>query len=160
MQPDPSLGISVDFPEQDVRNGIKFAMQMGLDARPVFVFPSAGRTYTKNGAPVTNPRLDRDGVPLDPLVKVLEIAPVEISDVDCAIEMNPPFRERESDQYVGPMRKTIALVTVFDVDWARIKGCREMRIGEDRFLFDAEVDTTGLFGITFTVLKFIAVEDS
>ena len=47
--PDPSLGISVDFPEQDFRDGIRFAMQMGAansGLAPVFVFPSASRTVT------------------------------------------------------------------------------------------------------------------
>src|SRR5881397_522585 len=89
--PNPNLGINVAFPAQEFRDGIRFAMEMGTSPdtakQPLFVFRSASRTYWKAGTQLTStPRLDRDGKPLDPTVKVVESAPVT-KRVDCAVEI-------------------------------------------------------------------------
>jgi hypothetical protein len=159
--PNSNLGISYSFDATQFRNSIRFAMQMGAPIDPAlratFVFPESGTTtYTKNGDPVTNPRLDRDGVPLDPEIEITRPAPVEVA-VDCSVEID---HVRPDEMPVGTYRPTRAVVTVLDEQYAQIKGCRELRFNGDRYLFDSEQYGLGLFGVGIAVMHFYAVDES
>src|ERR687892_2652358 len=94
-QPDPALGISANFPTQTVRNGLLFAMQVGKPGdvlRQVkFVKKSPGRRYFLDGVeqfqpPLGTLRVDRDGRPLNPQVRV-EQTPDQQIPVDVAIAL-------------------------------------------------------------------------
>lgn len=159
---DPALGISVDFPETDFRNAISFAMQMGappdLNAQAVFVFKSTGRTYMQNGSPVLNPRLDRDGRPLDPEVAVVEIPGVQVK-ADCAIAMESS-QGIQGEGPVGQFPTTRAVVTLIDDQYAKVKGCREMIFDGDHYLFGYERDVVGLFAVGVYTLVFNVIDEN
>jgi len=158
--PDPSLGILANIDAVAVRNALRFAMQFGAppeDARKAtFVFPSSGKTYTKGLVTVTNPRLDRDGVPLDPEIKVTKATPTEVQ-VDCAVEVNDV---RPEELPVGKYRATKATVTVLDEQYALIKGCKEMRFNGDRYAYDSEQYGLGLAQIGVYVMHFFGIDES
>lgn len=162
-QPDPALGISVDFPELDFRNGITFAMQMGKpndpELVPTFGFVATGEKTYRRGTEVLDPasvRKDRDGRPLDPTIRVFQAPAVRI-EVDCAIEVTPVNAE---ELPVGNFRPSKAEVTVLDTEWQKIRGCRDMKYNGDTYLFAFEPEVNGLFGVDVHTLVFYALKDS
>lgn len=161
VQPDPSLGISASFDAAQFKNAIRFAMQMGtppdVDKRAVFIKKSDSKTYWKNDVEVLNPRLDRDRLPLDPEIVVLETADEEIS-VDCAIEIT----KADGDELpVGTMRSTTkATVTVLDDQYALIKGAQELRYNGDIYKYGYEPEGLGLFTVGINTLIFYAEQES
>jgi hypothetical protein len=158
-QPNPSLGITTSFDATQFRNAVRFAMQMGApptpDLRALFMFPSTGRTYVKNGSPVTNPRTDRDGVPLDPEIQMVDAPGSEVA-VDCAVEISPADPE---ELPVGQFRPTKAEVTLLDVDFAQVDGCKELRYNGDRYAFGYETHGLGMFDVGVHVLTFYALDE-
>ena len=157
--PDAALGISANFDAQEFRDGIHFAMQMGTpiaeDRKPAFVFASPGRSYTKNGETVTNVRLDSSGQPIDPEVRVVEI-PGKRVQVDCAVEI----AKADSDEMpVGNFRGTKATVTLLDVDYEQVQGCKELEFNGDRYSYGYEPDGLALFDVAVHTLVFYALEE-
>jgi len=158
-QPNPALGISATFDPTTFRNAIRFAMQMGSPPDPArratFIFPSAGKSYVKNGSAVANPRTDRDGVPLDPEIRTVEIPGGEVL-VDCAIEIQPA----DADELpVGSFRPTKAVVTLLDEEFAQVNGCKELRYNGDRYAYGYETEGLGLFDVGVHVLTFYALDE-
>jgi hypothetical protein len=157
---DPSLGISVDFDSQGFRDAIHFAMEMGAapdpTLRPTFIFKSTVQSYRKNGVPVPDPRLDRDGKPLDPDIEAVETSGNRVQ-VDCAIEI---IRADADELPVGNFRPTKAVVTLLDEEYAQVKGCREMVYDGDRYLFGYELEALGLFDVGTFTLIFYCLDDS
>jgi hypothetical protein len=159
--PNPNLGISATFPPQQFRNAVRFAMEMGTspDAakQPVFVFRSASRTYWKGGVELTStPRLDRDGKPLDPTVKVVESAPVT-KRVDCAVEIE---RADAEELPVGNFRPTKATVTLLDEEYEQVKGARELIYNGDRYVYGYEPVGLGLFSVGVNQIIYYAIDES
>lgn len=158
--PNANLGISASFDATAFQNAIKFAMQMGapnvLAKQAVFVFKSTTRTYSKNGDPVVDPRLDRDGVPLDPEVLVTE-GSERLVKVDAAIEIEPAD---PNEMPVGNFRPTKALVTLLDAEFALVDGCDELRYNGDRYAFGYEPGAFGLFNAGIHQLTFYALDES
>lgn len=165
MQPDPALGISVDFPEEVVRNGLLFAMQMGApnDAseRVKFIMKGSGRQYFLNDvevfpAPDGDLKIDRDGLPLNPEVEVVNATDQEI-EVDVAIEIE----EVNADETpVGNFRPVRATVTLMQEEYEQVDGCRELAYNNDRYGYGYEPDSIGLFGMNFHVMIFYALDES
>src|SRR3954470_10983199 len=99
--PSSSLGIPYEFDSDGFRAAIRFAMEMGVnpdpDRRPIFLRDAVtGPTYWKAGVLLgSTPRLDGDGVPLDPDVEVREAAVEQIA-VDCAVEVERPGQTDET----------------------------------------------------------------
>jgi len=165
VQPNPSLGISVDFPSDTVRNALLFAMQMGSPndtTRQVrFIKKAPGRQYFKGlveqfQPPVGTLRLDRDGRPLDPEVRIVQTPDEEI-DVDVAIELT----EANADELpVGNFRPVKATITLMEPEYAQIQGSREVEFNTDRYGFAYELDTTALFDLDFHTLIFFALNES
>lgn len=165
MIPDPALGIAANFPSQDVRNAFLFAMQMGKPndvLRQVrFVKKAPGRQYFKGEVEQFQPpagtlRLDRDGRPLDPEVRIVQTPDQEV-DVDVAIELT----EATADEIpVGNFRPVKATVTLMTQEYALIQGSRELVYNTDRYGFAYELDATGLFDITVHTLIFYALNES
>ena len=157
---DAALGITTSFDADTFRNAIKFAMQMGaapiVALRPTFLFKSAGTTYTKGGVAVANPRLDRDGKPLDPDIATVIVADRGVQ-VDCAIEI---ARADAEEIPVGNFRPTKAVITVLDDEYALIKGAREMLYDGDRYLYGYEPEALGMFDVGVFTLIFYALQDN
>lgn len=155
-------GFNVAFPSDEFRNAIKFAMQMGATPdpaqRPTFVFGRGARTYRKDGAVLdpTTVRKDRDGRPLDPTI-TWEDAPGARVQADCAIEIT---RADAAELPVGNFRPTKATVTLLDVDYAQVKGCRELVYLGDRYAFGYEPEAPGLFDVGVHMLVFYAIEET
>lgn len=165
VTPDPALGFTATFPSTTVRNAFLFAMQVGKpedEVRQVrFIKKSAGRTYFKGEveqfpAPIGNLRLDRDGRPLDPEVRIVQAADEEVN-VDVAIELTEATAEEIP---VGNFRPVKATVTLMTEEYAQIQGSRELVYNTDRYGFAYELDATGLFDLTVHTLIFYALNES
>jgi hypothetical protein len=160
--PDTDLGISVDFPTQDFRNAITFAMQMGEHPDPtrrlIFVKKVAGVTYWRNGSQLgSTPELDRDGNPLDPTVEIRRQDDQEIS-VDYAVEVTESSTFVDSG--VGVLRPTRITITLADGEYAKVKDCREALYNGDRFIYVSEPEAVGLFDVAFHTLIYVAKDDT
>ncbi len=157
--PDASLGITASADTTAIRNALRFAMQLGapptLSQQATFIFPSTGRRYYLDNVEVFTPRVDRDGVPLNPEIKVVENQAVERK-VDCAVEIE---HIKPNELPVGPYRPTKATVTVLDEQYGLINGCREMRYSGDTYLFDSQ-NGMGLFDMGVFVMYFYGADES
>jgi len=153
-------GTYAGFDATAFREGILFAMQMGSPPdpalRPRFVFPAGVPTYEKNGVPVTNPRLDRDGNPMDPDIELIQ-SPGTIVQVPCAVEITKADAEEVP---VGNFRPTKALVTFLDSDYLQVKGCREMVYNGDRYGFSYVPEALGMFDVGVFTMVFFAIRES
>lgn len=162
MIPDSSLGLSVDgFDSEGFRNAVKFSMQIGTppdpDKRPKFIRRSNVRTYWKNGAQLAEaPRMGREGEPLDPEVEV-RVADPEKLEVDCAVEI---VLADANELPVGNFRQTKAKVTLLDVDYAKVTGCKELQYNGDRYLYGYEPEVDGLFDVGIHTMIFYALDES
>lgn len=169
-QPDPALGVAANFPSATTRNALLFAMQMGqpdrnadltVTKRVVFVKKSPGRRYFLGDVeqfqpPVGDLRLDRDGRPLNPEVRVEQTPDIRVA-VDCGIELT----EATADEMpVGNFRPVKATITLMEPEYQQIQGCRELSYNNDRYGFSYELDATGLFDLTFHTLIFFAINES
>lgn len=167
----PNIGIDgTSFDEAGFRSAIKGAMQMGThpdpDRRPKFMRKGGGKTYWKDGVQLaTPPRMGRTGEPLDPEVEVRVAPPTFITtpDVgtatscDCAVEVELA----DADELpVGNFRRTKAVVTFLDVDYAKITGCKEMIYNGDRYLYGYEPEAPGLFGVGVHTIIWYALDES
>lgn len=160
--PSASLGIPYNFDGEGFRNAIRFAMQMGTpvdpDRRPIFIKPPiVATTYWKNDVELVDaPRLDGDGIPLDPNVEVREGADVQVS-VDCAIEVE---RADAEEGPVGMFVPTKLVVTLLDDQYAEVDGAREMLYNGDRYLFGYEPENNGLFDVGVHTMVFYPQDES
>lgn len=168
VNPSDSLGISANFDNEGFRQAIKFAMQMGVnpdaERSAIFVQKNPSRTYWKDGVQLgATPRLDRDGRPLDPEIEVRKGADTQIrvgsgvDEVDVAIEVD---RADAEELPVGNFRPTKVIVTALDVDYAKIKDCRELIYNGDRYMFGYEPESTGLFEVGVYTIIFYALDES
>lgn len=167
--PSDGLGIDVDFDNDGFRNAIRFAMQMGANPNPerttIFIKKNPGRTYKKNGITVPTPRLDRDGKPLDPDIEVIKAADDQIrvgtdianGEVNVAIEVE---RADAEELPVGNFRPTKVIVTALDVDYEKIKDCRELIYNGDKYMFGYEPESNGLFEVGVYTLIYYALDES
>jgi hypothetical protein len=166
--PDPNLGIPVGFDGEGFRNAIKFAMQMGTptlpdgspdpDKRPIFIKKVAARIYKDAaGNVIPPPRVDRDGRPFDPTIQVEESRPDPITDADCAVEVD---RADADELPVGNFRPTKAVVTLLDVDYERVKDCRELVYNGDRYVYGYEPENNGLFDVGVHTMIYYAVDET
>lgn len=161
MNPNPALGLNADFDADGFRNAINFAMEMGFNPdptrRPVFIKKSTTRTYEKNGLPILNPRLDRDGNPLDPEIDVIETPDEEIS-VDCAIEVE--ILGNADELPVGNFKPTRITATLLDHQYALVKDCREMIYNGDKCIYGFEPMSVGLFDVAVHQMIFYVLDDA
>jgi hypothetical protein len=164
-QPDPSLGIAVNFPTETVRNALLFAMQMGapnMSGREIaFVKKAPGRRYFLDDEeqfqpPLGTLRLDRDGRPLNPEIRV-EQTPDDRIVVDAAIEIDDASAE---EMPVGKFRPVRATVTLMQQEYDLIQGIKELEYNGDRYGFSHEPEIPALFDLDFHVLVFYAIDES
>lgn len=148
------------FDAEQFRSAIRFAMEMGThpnpDVAPTFVFPPGPATYFKDGVEVTNPALDSDGYPFDPGI-VKEQTPGARVQVNCAVDVG----KADADEIpVGNFRPVKATVTLLDEDYALVKGCREMILNEDTYVYGYEPGAVGLFEVGIHVMIFYALQET
>lgn len=157
-------GLNVDFPTQQVRDGLLFAMQLGKPSdttRQVTFIRKVGTVQFFLGSSTTpldpaTVRKDRDGRPLNPDIRVEQAADEEIK-VDVAIEVEPA----EADELpVGNFRPTKAVVTLMAQEYEKVRGCRELRYNADRYVFGYEPQINGLFDLDFHTMIFYAIDES
>jgi hypothetical protein len=153
-------GTNAAFDATQFRDGIHFAMQMGTPPdpaiAPVFVFPPGAVTYWKNGVEVIDPALDRDGYPFDPEIKKVAV-PAKRVTVNCAVE----YTKADAEEIpVGSFRPIKAIVTLLDVDYAQVKGCREMIANDDTYAYGYEPGAMGLFEVGIHTMFFFAVQET
>ena len=153
-------GTNASFNATEFRDAIHFAMQMGTppDATiaPVFVFPPGAVTYWKNGAEVLNPPLDRDGFPFDPEIEKV-VVPAKRVSVPCAVE----YVKADADELpVGSFRPIKAIVTLLDVDYAQVAGCRSMIANSDTYAYGYEPGAAGLFEVGIHTIVFYAIQET
>lgn len=159
---DASLGIAANFPADDFRSAIRFAMEMGappaVALRPTFVFASGERAFRKNGVVLaaSDVRLDQSGRPLDPEIETVPTPGVR-KQVDCAIEIT---RADANELPVGNFRPTKAIVTLLDDEHEQVKGCRELIYNGDRYLYGYEPDALGMFSVGVFTMIFFAVDEN
>ncbi|NUS01920.1 MAG: hypothetical protein HOV97_05075 [Nonomuraea sp.] len=160
--PDSTLGLNADFDAANFRNMIKATMQMGAapdpDKRPKFIRKSTTRTYWKNGVQLAQaPRMGREGEPLDAEIEVRVAAPVVITDADCAVSIE---RVDADELPVGNFRQTKAVVTLLDVDYAKVDGCKEMTYNGDTYRYGYEPEVNGLFTVAVHTIIWYALDES
>lgn len=161
VQPDPALGIAVNFPQELFENGILFAMQMGKpndpDKQVVFLFPGTGVTYWKNGVSIPPPPLDLDGHPYDPDVEVRKGGETEVR-VDCAVEVGEVAPDREDP--VGTFQRTQLTITLLAAQYAEAAGAQAVLYNGDRYVYSFEPTNYGLFGANVHQMIFVSKDDS
>ena len=161
--PDAGLNIPYAFNADQFRDAITFAAQMGAPPDPAlrakFVKPVTGKTYWKDGVELSEPPLmGRDGQPLDADVEVRRPDPEIVEDANCAIEIE---RVTNVDELpVGKFLNTRAVVTLLDVDYAKIQGCKEMRYNGDRYAYGYEPEALGLFDVGVHTVIYYAIDES
>jgi hypothetical protein len=153
-------GTDARFDATAFRDGITFAMQMGTPPDPtiaaVFVFPEGAVVFTKDDVVVTNPPLDRDGYPFDPEIKRTPAPGARVT-VNCAIEM---VKADQEEIPVGSFRPVKAIVTLLDVDYALVKGCKEIILNGDTYAYGYEPGAMGLFEVGVHQMIFYAVQET
>lgn len=163
--PDSSLGIAASFDATQFNAAIRFAMQMGTpndpDRQPKFVKKAAGRRYflglvEQFPAPNGTLRLDRDGRPFNPEVRIEQVQD-EFVTVDCAVEV---VKADADELPVGNFRATKAICTLLDEDYAKVVGCRELRYNADTYIFGYEPEANGLFDAGVHTMIFYALDES
>jgi hypothetical protein len=169
MEPNPDLGIDVDFDNEGFRDAIHFAMQMGFnpdpDKRAVFIKKATTKQYFKNSVLLdpADVRTDRDGKPLDPEVELIRGADEEIRSGTGADEVNVAIEVDRADAEelpVGNFRPTKVVITALDVDYVKIKDCRELVYNGDRYLFGYEPESNGLFSVGVYTMIFYGKDES
>lgn len=161
VQPDPALGIAVDFDNDAFRSAIRFAMQMGVNPdptkRPIFLRKNTARTFWKNGQELADPpRMDRDGKPFDVDIEVRRGQDEKVS-VDCAIEVE---RADAEELPVGNFRPVKIVVTLLDEEYQLVSDCRELLYNGDRYMFGYAPEALGLFQTGVFTMIFYARDES
>jgi hypothetical protein len=162
VTPDPTLGFPTAFDKTGFEHAIRFAMQMGTpndpDRAPVFIKKVTTLTYFEGSTEVaaSSLRLDRDGRPLNPNIRVQKAADQSVT-VDCAIEV---ARADADELPVGSFRPTKVIATLLDDDYALIDGCRELRYNGDTYIYGYEPEAYGLFDAGVHTIVFYALDES
>lgn len=133
-------GTNAAFDAAAFRNGIHFAMAMGLPTvvadQPTFYFAQP-RTYD---VPV-----DEEGVPYDPTAQPLPLASgVRPVQVPCAVEYYDAFGEIITFGAVTPSR---VVLTLLDTEFPQVEGFTHVEIGQERYVFRHWEVPIGLFDV-------------
>lgn len=137
-----------NFVADEFRENIRSAMRMGLPVdvamRPTFYFPNddtyalaarSGRPWDWTASPVEN---DPDKAPIQ---------------VPCAVEVNGSEIEMTQLGTINPQR---ALLTILDLDYAKVKGFTEVHISGAVYRYSKLVQAIGLFDTTTYQVEVIA----
>jgi hypothetical protein len=146
-------GADAGFDSTAFRDGIHFAMHMGLPPDPSdqikFYFAP---TVTNPGSLV----VDGANVPFDPDAS-LTATPVTPVQVDCAVEY---FDAEGQPTSFGMLTPSRIAVTLLDVDYDQVDNATHVVIAGDRYNFRRTVPPQGLFDVGLFVMHFTAENET
>ena len=90
-------------------------------------------------------------------IEVRRPDPEIVEDANCAIEIE---RANADEIPVGKFLNTKAVVTLLDVDYAKIQGCKELRYNGDRYASPTEIEAPGLFDVGIHTIIYYAIDES
>lgn len=153
-------GTDSRFDATEFRDAIEFAMTMGLpedtDERPTFHFKAVRAYEDRNGNPVVDPRVDQDGNPIDPNIRVTTTPPDPVQ-IPCAVEFDTA---RPDERPVGSFKSTKASITILDVHWPQVEDAIEVELGGDRYAISYERPPNGLFEATVHTVECFAIAET
>lgn len=133
-------GQNTSFNPQTFRDGILFAMNMGMpntvQDQCTFYFKS-----TRSFPPGT--ALDDNGEPYDVSVVVVEVNPDPVI-VPVAVEFD---KAENSELPAGVLRHTKVTLTILDTYWPQVADAIEVSLGQDRYFIEYEKPVLGLFDV-------------
>lgn len=153
-------GTDAGFDATGFREAITFAMNMGLpqdtSERATFHFKPDGLTYIDTSlatpAEVQDPRLDQNGNPLNPAIRVERSRPDPVQ-VPVAVEFSTAGLD---ERPVGSFKPTKVSVTVLDQHWPQVKDAIEVELGGDRYVISYTQPPVGLFEVTIYTMECFA----
>lgn len=153
-------GTDASFDATQFRDAIKFAMNMGLpddpNERATFYFRPTMRYVDQAGNEAINPRLDQNGKPLDPSIRIVREHPTPVQ-VPVAVEFNTA---NVDERPVGAFKPTRVSITVLDEHWPRVEQAIEVELGGDRYVISYERPPVGLFEVTIHTIECFAQSET
>lgn len=153
-------GTNEAFDATAFRDAIEFAMTMGLpqdtNERPTFHFEPTKAYVDRNGDPVVDPRVDQDGNPIDPNIRVTTTPPDPVQ-IPCAVEFST---SRPDERPVGSFKATKATITILDTHWPQVEDAIEVSLGGDRYAISYEHPPPGLFDATVHMIECFAISET
>lgn len=153
-------GTDASFDAQGFREAIQFAMVMGLpqdsSERATFHFKATTSYVDAAGDPVANPRVDQDGNPLDPSIRVVRTHPDPVQ-IPVAVEFNTATLD---ERPVGAFKPTRVSITILDTHWPQVEQAIEVELGGDRYVISYERPPVGLFEVTIHTIECFAQSET
>lgn len=141
-------GTNPEFDADAFRDGILFAMEMGLpvevEDRPTFHFPPTTTHATGHGT----------GLPFDPSVDYAADEPAPVQ-VDCAVAFFGGTGGGEATA-LGHLASTRVEITLLSDEYEQVKGAYRVDIGGDVYRYQFTEPPVGLFNVGVYVMHFIA----
>ena len=142
-------GTNASFDATEFRDGIELAMTMSLpneeSLRATFHFPLTTSYVDQNGDPVINPKVDQDGSPLDPSIRIVRTPSADPVQVPVAIEFAVATPQ---ELPVGQFEPTRATLTILDRHWPAVQDAHEVSLGGDRYVIAYRLPPIGIFEAT------------
>lgn len=155
-------GTDAGFNSQEFREAITFAMNMGLPQDPseraTFHFRATRTYWTTDATPVevVNPRVDQNGNPIDPNIRVVRDHPTPVQ-IPVAVEFGTAGVD---ERPVGSFKPTKATITVLDEYWPQVKNAIEVELGGDRYVISFRHPPVGLFDVTIYTIECFAQSET
>lgn len=148
-------GANPSFDAATFRDGILTAMRMGappeVSQRATFLFRRGAQRYFRDGEEIPPPRLDQEGKPLDPTIRVESVPAREPLQTDCAVE----FESATADEVpVGNFRPAKVVITLLEEEYEQVQDAIEVRLGGDVYVIGYQRPPMGLFQVG--VRQFVA----
>lgn len=149
-------GTDSGFDAPGFREAITFAMNMGLpqdvSERATFHFKPTRSYQDSSGNVVLNPRVDQNGQPLDPSIRVVRTHPAPVQ-VPVAVEFDTAGLD---ERPVGSFKPTKVSITVLDEHWPQVSSAIEVELGGDRYVISYTQPPVGLFDVTIYTMECFA----
>lgn len=162
-------GTNAQFDAQAFRDAISFAMTMGLPQDPserATFFFRAEKVYRRWDETLATPawvdvdasdiRLDQNGNPLDPGIRVVKLSPEPVR-IPVAVEFDTASID---ERPVGSFKPTKASITILDEHWPDVSTAVEVELGGDRYVISYKHPPMGLFDVTIYTVECFAQSET